>query len=384
MNYKCKKCDRVETRFYPQCPGCLAWGTIIRRIPGDVATAAAAIVGIDNAKSFQPSERSPLVSPFERSEAAAFQRDGIVGVIPGSRDIQFTPTPPIRITDVADEDIERTLTDIESLDRVLGGIDSPGLAAASVVLIGGDPGAGKSTLIAQAIARIGERVLYATGEETVAQVTMRARRVDAAHPEIWIVPSNDTDEIIAHAREIKPSILVVDSVNVIACSDVGGVAGSISQIKESTSRLARFAKAEQIILIAIAHVTKDGAIAGPNTLNHLVDVVLLLDNPGERNQRRYLRALKNRYGSTMEVGAFEMGPCGMISVDTDDAYAASAESSGDRTDLKSTEADQSVELGARAESDELSGDDLSVVKEGEPLGSAEVASNEIPPVAEAL
>jgi DNA repair protein RadA/Sms len=223
---------------------------------------------------------------------------------------EFAPPEPVRITDVKDEDLVRIMTGLEPFDRVLGG----GLVADSAILIGGDPGSGKSTMCIQAIAGVGERVLYATGEETIAQVTMRARRVGAAHPEIWIVPSNDTDEIIEHARKIRPSILVVDSANVIACAGIGGVAGSISQIKESTSRLARFAKREHVILIMIAHVTKDGAIAGPNTLNHLVDVVLLLEC-AEFGQRRFLRATKNRMGSTQEVGTFEMCADGMICVE---------------------------------------------------------------------
>lgn len=316
MSYQCKKCKRAEARFYPQCPGCLAWSTIVR---ADLANVPALELVAE------PARLSAIVSVAR----AAFEPDISHDARPMP---SFAPTLPIRITDVADEDLERTPTGIESLDRVLGG----GLVADSAILIGGDAGSGKSTLCAGAIASVGERVLYATGEETVAQITMRARRINATHPEIWIVPSNDTDEIIAHAREIKPSILVVDSVNVIACGDIGGVPGSISQIKESTSRLARFAKGEGVILIAIAHVTKDGAIAGPNTLNHLVDVVLLLEG-AEHGPRRYLRALKNRYGSTMEIGAFEMGADGMISVGPEEGYAGLAE----RLDLEPPGAERS-------------------------------------------
>lgn len=222
-------------------------------------------------------------------------------------------TKPIRITDVKDEDLERTTTNVEPFDRVLGG----GLVTASVIVLGGDPGAGKSSLVARVLADLGKRVLYATGEETIEKVTIRARRIGAAHPEIWIFSSNDIDEVIAHASKLEPAVLAVDSIQVMTCSDAGGAPGSMAQVRECTSRLAQFANREGIAVIIIGHVTKDGSLAGPNTLKHLVDVVLSLE-ASEFGNHRTLRASKNRFGDTQEIGKFRMCADGMVPADPDE------------------------------------------------------------------
>lgn len=298
MHFRCKACEHVELKWHAQCPNCELFATMrVGGVPaeaiGPVDRAGMAHAAYVAAHTLQP---RPIQSGIMTPEASAF--------------VSHAPIAPVRITDVQDEDLERTLTGLEPLDRVLGG----GLVTASIVLIGGDPGAGKSTLVAQAIAGVGTRVLYATGEETIEQATMRARRVGAVHPEIWIVPSHDVDETIAAARALKPAIVVVDSIQTLACAEVGGAAGSISQIRECTLRLAQYGKQDGVTVIVVGHVTKDGAMAGPNTLKHLVDVVLLLEC-SELGNRRTLRADgKNRFGSTQEVGVFEMHEDGMVPV----------------------------------------------------------------------
>ncbi len=314
--FACKACGRAESKWFPQCPGCERWSTIERT----------ADVGDMFRNPLRSYESIPNVGlRISHAEADDIDRDEQVrGHIP-ERDPEpatFVPAiaSPVRITDVQDEDLERTLTNLAGLDRVLGG----GLVTASVVLIGGDPGGGKSTLVAQAIANVGQRVLYVTGEETIEQATMRARRVGATHPEIWIVASHDVDETIAAARALAPAILTVDSIQTLACSEIGGVAGSLSQIRECTLRLARYAKQCGVTVIIVGHVTKDGALAGPNTLKHLVDVVLVLEC-AELGNRRTLRSDKNRFGSTGEIGVFEMSADGMIAIEPDEAMATDSD-----------------------------------------------------------
>jgi DNA repair protein RadA/Sms len=218
---------------------------------------------------------------------------------------------PVRITDVDPSDEPRMVTAIEPLDRVLGG----GLVLGSLNLLGGAPGIGKSTLLAQLLAAVDcERVLYASGEESIAQVAMRARRVGAAHPRIQIVAENDVDCVLAHAEELRPELLAIDSIHTLVTSDVASIAGSVAQVRECTARLAAFAKSHDITTIIIGHVTKDGSLAGPKTLEHLVDVVLQFEL-GEQPGCRELRAHKNRYGSTLEVGAFQMTETGLQACD---------------------------------------------------------------------
>jgi DNA repair protein RadA/Sms len=214
---------------------------------------------------------------------------------------------PIPITDVEASIEPRLVTGIEPLDRVLGG----GLVVGSLVLFGGEPGIGKSTLLAQLLAAVGcERILYATGEESIAQVAMRARRVQAAHPRIRIVAETDIDSVLAHADELQAEVLAIDSIHTLVSADVGSTAGSVAQVRECTTRLAAYGKSRDVTILVIGHVTKDGALAGPKTLEHLVDVVLQFEL-GELGAWRELRVHKNRYGSTLEVGSFEMTSAGL-------------------------------------------------------------------------
>ena len=213
---------------------------------------------------------------------------------------------------------DRRTTGIGELDRVLGG----GMVAGCLVLLGGDPGVGKSTLLVQALAGLASRggVLYATGEESVAQTAMRARRVGAAAEELIVVAETDVECILAHARaQAHPlSVLAVDSIQTVYTPRLDSIPGSLAQVRECASRLMQFAKTTGIPTIIVGHVTKDGAIAGPKALEHLVDVVLQLE--GDGGPYRILRAHKNRFGSTQEIGVFEMRGAGMAEVANPSAH----------------------------------------------------------------
>jgi DNA repair protein RadA/Sms len=241
----------------------------------------------------------------------------------------------LRLVDVVFEESERIPTGVAELDRVLGG----GLVAGSVVLLGGEPGIGKSTLLLQAAAGIAaavgaERVLYATGEESASQVRLRADRLGLLGGPgggIQIVAESSIDRIAELAgddilADRPPALLVVDSVQTATVDELDGPAGSVGQVRGAALRLMELAKPAGIAVVLVGHVTKDGSIAGPKTLEHLVDAVLTLE--GERSAGvRLLRATKNRFGSTEEVGVFEMGETGMTEV-ADPARAFLAEHDG--------------------------------------------------------
>lgn len=224
---------------------------------------------------------------------------------------------PRPITEVAEIGGHRIAAGMGELDRVLGG----GLVAGSAVLLGGDPGVGKSTLLIQALAgfaRAGGSVLYATGEESVGQTAMRARRVDAALASIAIVAETDVDRIVAHAEATRPAVLAVDSIQTVYTAALDSIPGSLAQVRECASRLIQFAKTTGTPTVIVGHVTKDGGLAGPKTLEHLVDVVLQLE--GDGGPYRILRAHKNRFGSTQEIGVFEMRGGGMAEVPNPSAH----------------------------------------------------------------
>ncbi|MDD3815273.1 MAG: DNA repair protein RadA [Desulfocapsaceae bacterium] len=221
-------------------------------------------------------------------------------------------TKPVPLHLAPDSDEERIPTGIEELDRVLGG----GIVPGSVVLIGGDPGIGKSTLLLHllaAIARQEKRVLYVSGEESAHQIKLRARRLDAMHPEEYLACENRAEAIIAMACDMRPALLAVDSIQTLVCDDFPSAAGSVTQVRESAARILAMAKQENIPTILVGHVTKDGALAGPKILEHMVDTVLYFE--GDRNHAfRILRTVKNRFGSTNEIGVFEMKEEGLVQV----------------------------------------------------------------------
>ena len=206
----------------------------------------------------------------------------------------------------------RKPTGIGELDRVLGG----GVVDGSLVLIGGDPGIGKSTLLLSTAAKFAGRngnVLYVSGEESAAQTGLRARRTGALEEKMWIMAETNLDNILAEALQMSPAMVVIDSIQTVFCPETPGAAGSISQVRESTGRLLRFAKDNNIPVMIVGHVTKDGNIAGPRLLEHMVDTVLYFE--GERNYAfRVLRPIKNRFGTIAESGIFSMEQEGLVEV----------------------------------------------------------------------
>jgi DNA repair protein RadA/Sms len=212
---------------------------------------------------------------------------------------------------------QRLLTDIREFDRVLGG----GLVAGTLVLIGGDPGIGKSTLMLQALhglAGKGRRVLYVSGEESIRQIRLRSQRLDTVSPRLLVVSEVEVDALLAMVDSIRPEVLVVDSIQTMFSGELGSAPGSVSQVREATVRLMLMAKRTGICTFLVGHVTKDGAIAGPRLLEHMVDTVLYFE--GDRNHMfRVLRAVKNRFGSTNEIGVFEMRDKGLAEVDNPSA-----------------------------------------------------------------
>ncbi|MEE2992596.1 MAG: DNA repair protein RadA [Gemmatimonadota bacterium] len=217
-----------------------------------------------------------------------------------------------RITEIDTSNDHRFVTQIGEFDLVLGG----GVVQGCVVLIGGDPGIGKSTLMLQVIDRLGSvvgPVLYVSGEESSKQIRIRADRLDAVGENLYLLCETNLEEILHHIEQLKPKVVVLDSVQTIYLPSIESAPGSISQVRECAARVIQLAKTKNVSAFLIGHVTKDGAIAGPRALEHIVDTVLYFE--GERHQTyRILRAVKNRFGSTNEIGIFEMQEKGLIEV----------------------------------------------------------------------
>jgi DNA repair protein RadA/Sms len=264
--YRCADCGATSVRWLGRCPECQAWGTVAED---------------------ETSTRVPTVGP------GPVQR----------------PARPIAELDPAVA--QPRPTGVGELDRVLGG----GLVAGSVVLLAGEPGVGKSTLlleVAHRYAQTGARpALMITGEESPAQVRLRAERTGADHPALYLAAENDVAAVLTHLEQVRPGLLVVDSIQTISTGTVDSAAGSVAQVRAVTSTLIAVAKEHGIATIIVGHVTKDGSIAGPRVLEHLVDVVLHFD--GERHSSlRLIRATKNRFGAADEVGCFEMREEGIV------------------------------------------------------------------------
>src|SRR5690625_3440329 len=222
-----------------------------------------------------------------------------------------SPTKPMRVSDINYEKEHRLLTDMQELNRVLGG----GIVPGSLVLIGGDPGIGKSTLLLQTSAQIAKnsKVLYVSGEESMQQTKLRANRLGVKVEELYILAETNLHNILHHIKEIEPKFVVVDSIQTIFKEEITSAPGSVSQVRECTMELMRVAKTNGIPIFIVGHVTKEGAIAGPRMLEHMVDVVLYFE--GERHHTyRIIRSVKNRFGSTNEIGIFEMKEKGLQEV----------------------------------------------------------------------
>ena len=265
-SYRCTECGWTTGRWVGRCGQCQAWGSLSE-------------------------------GQTQGARAVASQRPA---------------QPALRITDVEASAARGVRTGIGELDRVLG----DGLVPGAVVLLGGEPGVGKSTLLLEVAARwaaTGRRTLYVTAEESAAQVRLRADRTGALHDELFLAAESDLGVVLGHVEEHSPSLLVLDSVQTVQAQGTEGVAGGVAQVREVTNALVRTAKRRGMAVLIIGHVTKDGALAGPRTLEHLVDVVLSFE--GERHGGfRMVRATKNRYGPADEVGCFEMTESGIREV----------------------------------------------------------------------
>ncbi len=226
--------------------------------------------------------------------------------------VQGPDPSPVAIDDIAFPRERRLLTGMVELDRVLGG----GVVPGSVVLIGGDPGIGKSTLLLKALpllARPGEKVLYVSGEESAQQIKMRGERLGVHDSHLFVFPETSLEEVLQAVQTLEPIAVVVDSVQTLYTDQISSAPGSISQVQEVAAQLMRLAKNSGVPVFLIGHVTKEGAIAGPRLLEHIVDTVLYFE--GDKGQRyRILRAVKNRFGSTNEIGVFEMKESGLEEV----------------------------------------------------------------------
>lgn len=268
--YVCQACGEAVLRWEGQCRACAAWNTLVEQVV-----------------------RAPRGADASRRPSGT--------------------AAPVRLADVGSEDVARVPSGIGELDRVLGG----GIVPGSLILLGGEPGIGKSTLLLQVAAGIARPVLYATGEESAEQVRLRAQRLTLldgpAGRAIEVLAEREVGAIVEAARRLRPAMVVVDSVQTATVDELDGAAGSVGQVREVTARLMDLAKGEGIAVVLVGHVTKDGSIAGPKTLEHLVDAVVTME--GERYAAlRLVRATKNRFGSTDEVGVFEMAGEGLVQV----------------------------------------------------------------------
>lgn len=271
VNYRCSDCGWTTAKWVGRCPECQAWGTM-----AETAQATGVLRAV-----------KPVTIAAGREARA--------------------------ITDIAPVDgANRRPSGIGEFDRVLGGGIVPGAA----ILLSGEPGVGKSTLlleVASRAARARNRVLYVSAEESVSQVRMRAERTGAVHDELYLASETDLSTIVAQIDAVDPTLVIVDSVQTVSSSSAEGIAGGPSQVREVASALIRIAKERDLPILIVGHVTKDGSIAGPRLLEHLVDVVCQFE--GDRQTAlRFIRALKNRFGPTDEVGCFEMVGDGIAEV----------------------------------------------------------------------
>ena len=266
----CKECGYESAKWMGQCPSCRQWNTFVEEPVAETAR--------------------PGMTKRNAGKAAV----------------------PVSISDISLEEQDRTPTGFGELDRVLG----DGIVKGSLVLVGGDPGIGKSTLLLQVcrnLAASGKRLLYISGEESLKQIKMRANRIGAVSGELFFLCETNLDAVSGAIENTKPEIVVIDSIQTMYREDLSSAPGSVSQVRESTNLLMQIAKGYGITIFIVGHVTKEGVVAGPRVLEHMVDTVLYFE--GDRNDSyRILRAVKNRFGSTNEIGVFEMCRQGLVEV----------------------------------------------------------------------
>lgn len=270
----CKECGFESPKWLGQCPGCKEWDSFV--------------------------EEPVVKTAAGRSVTVTEHRE------------------PSKLSEIVTNDEVRTLTRIGELDRVLGG----GIVTGSLVLVGGDPGIGKSTLLLQMckqLAEAGKDVLYVSGEESVKQIKMRADRLGTFQKELFLLSETDLDIVTEVIGRKKPEIVIIDSIQTMYREEIGSAPGSVSQVRETTSTLMRLAKSLPVSIFIVGHVTKEGVVAGPRVLEHMVDTVLYFEGDGGASYR-FLRGVKNRFGSTDEIGVFEMRGNGLVEVPNPSEY----------------------------------------------------------------
>lgn len=261
----CKSCGNESPKWFGKCPACGEWNTCVE----------------------------------EKEVRSKKQEDRR----------QKTESVPMPIKEITNAEEQRIILPYEELNRVLGG----GLVLGSLVLVGGEPGIGKSTLLLQTALQLNKRVLYISGEESQTQIKMRADRVGIHNENCLILTETDTKEILKHFKDVQPDLVIIDSIQTLSSPYVDATAGTISQIRESAAEMNKIAKTYQVPVFLIGHITKDGSIAGPKILEHIVDTVLQFE--GDRHYGfRILRTIKNRFGSASELGIFEMNASGLREV----------------------------------------------------------------------
>jgi DNA repair protein RadA/Sms len=272
--YFCKECGFESAKWVGQCPGCKVWNSFVE----------------------EPVSKKVVSNNHDRKGSAE----------------------PTKLSNVSTDSDERILTSINELDRVLGG----GIVIGSLVLVGGDPGIGKSTLLLQmckVLAQSQYKVLYISGEESLKQIKMRAKRLDYEEGELLLLSETNLDLIEDTIRKLTPDVVIIDSIQTMFKEDIGSAPGSVSQVRETTNTLMQLGKGLGISIFIVGHVTKEGVVAGPRVLEHMVDTVLYFE--GDNNAAyRILRAVKNRFGSTNEIGVFEMRSNGLIEVSNPSEY----------------------------------------------------------------
>ena len=283
----CKECGFESSKWLGQCPGCKEWNTFVEE---------------------------PVA---KKTSAAGGRATGLgAGMV----------VKPVLLSEVSIEDQDRISTGYQELDRVLGS----GIVTGSLILVGGDPGIGKSTLLLQVcrnLAAAGHKVLYISGEESLKQIKLRANRIGTITGDLRFLCETSLDHISEVIRKEQPEVVIIDSIQTMYREDVASAPGSVSQVRESTNILMQIAKGMGIAVFIVGHVTKEGVVAGPRVLEHMVDSVLYFE--GERNASyRILRGVKNRFGSTNEIGVFEMQEAGLVEVENPSEYLLSGRLAG--------------------------------------------------------
>ena len=274
--FYCQECGYESSKWQGQCPGCRAWNSFV--------------------------EEPVRVQAKGRKSGLGFREE----------------SKPMAISQIDCKEEDRLTTDIAELDRVLGG----GIVAGSLTLVGGDPGIGKSTLLLQVCRKLAEKqvdVLYISGEESLKQIKLRAERIGKFNDHLKLLCETDLDVIEATVMNLKPQVVIIDSIQTMYRQDVSAAPGSVSQVRESTAVLMQLAKVQGISIFIVGHVTKEGTVAGPRVLEHMVDTVLYFE--GDRHASyRILRGVKNRFGATNEIGVFEMRENGLEEVANPSEY----------------------------------------------------------------